>query len=189
MGKTRDAVHCPILSCPISSRPEADTGNLWWKIDNTAQLQPTSPDKSKPFKLWPRVSRRDREGVEKAQMRSSLLPSAKGNCRMEMKHPAPSPRRIAFYGQGRVKQPRGPAGQAAYVCKKDVQNVAFGSLNRDELQLASLPSPRPRPAAAECNPGPSVSRRLAAIRTRHGLRACPSSVSASLQTRRKCAAT
>jgi hypothetical protein len=49
MGKTRDEVHCPNPSCPISSRSDADTHNLGRKIDNNAQLEPRSLDKPGPY--------------------------------------------------------------------------------------------------------------------------------------------
>lgn len=121
------------------------------------------------------------EGVRDAQMRSSLLPSAKGNCRIEIEHPAPSPRRVACCGQSRVKQPRGPAGLAA--CNKDVQTVAFGSFEPRRAAISTNPCSEFTQPASTASSSSSISRmqsRPVGIEAigrnfaRHGLRACAS---------------
>jgi hypothetical protein len=111
-------------------------------------------------------------------MRSNLLPRAKGNCRTETKHPAPSfptPYRLLW---SRPSETTTRAGRPGGICNKDVQSVAFGSLNRDELQYqqtdpcSEFTQPASTASGSRMQSRPfgieAIGRNLA----RHGLRAC-----------------
>lgn len=187
MGKIRDTVHYPVRSPFISSRPEADSLVEDCENHTAGQEAPTS----QPILTFASVPRRDREGVRDAQMRSSLLPRSARQLpdRDEAPCAIPTPYRLLWARPSETTTRAGrPGGNATKRCtdcgvrKLQPRRAAITTDPCSEFtqraSTASSSSMQSRPSGIE-----AIGHNFA----RHGLRACSSPVSASLQTR--CAAT